>query len=79
MHIVRLSKREIVGSLSSIYFCDGDCVEVGGQGIPTCHTAATACGWQSGLVNLVFRYYRIIESLSPKIKYYIMGGADRSK
>ena len=27
MHIVRLSKREIVGSLSSVYFCGGDCVE----------------------------------------------------
>ena len=51
VHIVRLSKREIVGSLSSVYFCDGDCVEVGGQGILSCHTAATACGWQSGLVG----------------------------
>ena len=27
MHIVRLSKREIVGSWSSVYFCGGDCVE----------------------------------------------------
>ena len=27
VHIVRLSKREIVGSLSSVYFCGGDCVE----------------------------------------------------
>ena len=27
MHIVRLSKREIVGSLSSVYFCGGDSVE----------------------------------------------------
>ena len=27
MYIVRLSKREIVGSLSSVYFCGGDCVE----------------------------------------------------
>ena len=26
VHIVRLSKREIVGSLSSVYFCGGDCV-----------------------------------------------------
>ena len=25
--------------------------EVGGQGMPSCHTAATACGWQSGLVG----------------------------
>ena len=25
--------------------------EVGGQGIPSYHTAATACGWQSGLVG----------------------------
>ena len=27
MCVVRLSKREIVGSLSSVYFCGGDCVE----------------------------------------------------
>ena len=27
MYVIRLSKREIVGSLSSVYFCGGDCVE----------------------------------------------------
>ena len=27
VYIIRLSKREIVGSLSSAYFCGGDCVE----------------------------------------------------
>ena len=27
VYVIRLSKREIVGSLSSVYFCGGDCVE----------------------------------------------------
>ena len=27
MYVLRLSKREIAGSLSSVYFCGGDCVE----------------------------------------------------
>jgi len=27
MYVIRLSKREIVGSLASVYFCGGDCVE----------------------------------------------------
>ena len=32
MHIVQLSKREIVGSLSSAYFCGGDCWRNNGFG-----------------------------------------------
>ena len=27
MYVIRLPKREIVGSLASVYFCGGDCVE----------------------------------------------------
>ena len=27
MYVIRLPKREIAGSLASVYFCGGDCVE----------------------------------------------------